>query len=366
MILNTDLENIISNIDNINILKSLQEINKEIIYLSDFGNDIKLWSDYIKQTEIARKIAKLTIDKDLFLDINNTKLELLMSVEEGDNLLTEKLYLKLQELFNIYTQSKFLDGRFDLSDAILSIQVGAGGVDAEDWASMLVSMYQAFCMNQKWECIITEINVGLEGGVKKCSLKIQGNNVYGILKQEFGVHRLIRLSPFNSGHTRETSFALVEVIPLGLDDLIQIQILDSDLKWEFTTSQGAGGQSVNTTYSAVKLTHLPTQITVQCQNERSQVQNKQMALKYLKSKLSILEAQKRDEFKQEFRQNYQKPEWGSQIRNYVLHPYKLVKDLRSNWETSNVDAILEKGELLDMIWSIKKTFFERNKTGGNN
>lgn len=358
MVNRININNLISNVEKINAADNIKKISLQLLELSKINSDPEIWEDYAKHSSISKEIVICNTDKSFFLEIENTKLELLMSLDEGDDTLSETLFFKLSNLFDKYIQSKYLDGKFDSFDAILSVQVGAGGVDAEDWASGIVSMYQAFCMNQKWGCVVTEISLGVEGGVKKCSLRIEGNNVYGMLKQEFGVHRLVRLSPFNSAHTRETSFVLVEIIPLGLDNLISIEVLDSDLKWEYSTSQGAGGQSVNTTYSAVRLTHTPTQITVQCQNERSQVQNKQMALKYLKSKLSVLEAQKRDEFKQEFRQNYQKPEWGSQIRNYVLHPYKLVKDLRSNWETNNVNDILEKGELLDMIWSVKKHLFE--------
>ena len=358
MIVNLDIDTLVASVEEIGLPNFLTQINIKLSNLLEESLDTNLWKDHVKHSLITKEIKTLNNDKELYLNLDNTRLELLMAIQEVDQSLIESLYLELFSIFNEYNQLKYLDGKFDQNDVTLSVQVGAGGLDAEDWASTLISMYQAFCMNQKWECVIIEITSGIEGGVKKCTLKIKGKNVYGMLKHEFGVHRLVRLSPFNSAHTRETSFALVEVIPLGIQELINIQVVESDLKWEYTTSQGAGGQSVNTTYSAVKLTHIPTNISVQCQNERSQLQNKQMALKYLKNKLSILESQKRDEFKQEFRENYQKPEWGSQIRNYVLHPYKLVKDLRSNWETNNIDDILEKGNLLDMIWSVKKVIYE--------
>lgn len=358
MITNLDINALVASVEKIEVSRFLTQISIKLSGLLEESLDHNLWSNHTKHTLLVKQIKTLNNDKSLYLSLDNARLELLMAVQEIDQALIERLYLDLLALFKEYTQLKYLDSKFDQNDALLSVQLGAGGLDAEDWASMLISMYQSFCMNQKWDCIIIEIASGIEGGVKKCTLKIKGDNAYGMLKHEFGVHRLVRLSPFNSAHTRETSFALVEVIPLGIEELINVQVIESDLRWEYTTSQGAGGQSVNTTYSAVKLTHIPTGVFVQCQNERSQLQNKQMALKYLKNKLSILESQKRDEFKQEFRENYQKPEWGSQIRNYVLHPYKLVKDLRSNWETNNVDDILEKGNILDMIWSVKKAMYE--------
>jgi len=206
-----------------------------------------------------------------------------------------------------------------------------------------------------WEVNLISLSNGEEGGVKSATIEVRGLQSYGYLKEEAGVHRLVRISPFNSGGTRETSFALVEVIPDNvIDEVEAFEIKEEDLKWDTFMAGGKGGQSVNTTYSAVRVTHLPTKIVVVCQNERNQIQNRQIALKHLKNKLAVLEVQKHQELKKELRGEFHSPEWGSQIRNYVLHPYKLVKDTRSGFETTNVDKILEQGELLEIIWSVKK------------
>ncbi len=281
--------------------------------------------------------------------IENLNIALELNEEEG----IQRIYYELEKLKTQIEKQKFLDGKFDKNDCVLTIHAGAGGVDAQDWAAMLVSMYESFCSNQGWGYKLINLSTGEEAGVKTATLEIKGNFAYGLLKEEAGVHRLVRISPFNSGGTRETSFALVEVIPLGINQDLEIKIDEKDLKWDYFMASGKGGQSVNTTYSAVRLTHLPSKIVVSCQNERSQLQNKQIALEYLKDKLAALELQKQQEFKQELRGEYQSAEWGNQIRNYVLHPYKLVKDTRSGYEISDTSSVLENGEILDIIWSVK-------------
>jgi peptide chain release factor 2 len=281
--------------------------------------------------------------------------DLTVALEMQDEQEMNSLYKQIQSEFLDLQNQSFLTGKFDSYNALLSIHAGAGGIDAQDFAAMLASMYQSFCRNQGWNCEMLSISVGEEGGVKSTTLQITGENVYGLLKEEAGVHRLVRISPFNSGKTRETSFALVEVLPSGLENLVNLQdIQEQDLKWEYSTSSGKGGQSVNTTYSAVKLTHIPTGITVSCQNERSQQQNKQQALKYLKNKLAVVELKKQQELRNELKGDFQLAEWGSQIRSYVLHPYKLVKDHRSGWESADPLEILEQGNILEIIWSVKR------------
>ena len=215
-------------------------------------------------------------------------------------------------------------------------------------------MYQAFAKKQGWVSELTYLSAGEEGGVKTATLKIKGQFAFGLLKEEAGVHRLIRLSPFNAGHTRETSFAMVEVLPEGLDEEVEIDLEEKDLRWDYFMSSGKGGQSVNTTYSAVRVVHLPTGISVTCQNERSQQQNKLQALKYLKNKLAILKLKEQQQLKEELRGDWQSPEWGSQIRSYVMHPYKLVKDHRSGCETQDVEGVLAGEGLLDFIWAMKR------------
>lgn len=311
-------------------------------------SDNKLVTEYSIEMAGAKKKLQVAIRLQDALD----ELQIAFEVEEWDIVksVNEELTSQLDNIENL----KYLSGKFDNRNVILSVQSGAGGVDAEDWAGMLCSMYQATAKREGWILTTTDLSAGTEGGIKNCDMRIEGENVYGLLKEEFGVHRLVRLSPFNAGHTRETSFALVQVMPIGVEDEIKIEIKEDDLKWDYFMSGGSGGQSVNTTYSAVRLTHLPTKISVQCQNERSQAQNKAMALKYLSSKLAILEAEQKQEFREEFRGSLKSAEWGSQIRSYVLHPYKLVKDLRSNWETNNVEDILENGNIIPIIWSVKR------------
>jgi peptide chain release factor 2 len=272
--------------------------------------------------------------------------------DEGDY---ELIRIELEKKYEHIQNQNFLSGKFDQNNAIVSIHAGAGGVDAADFAAMLASMYQAFCKREGFEYEITEIAPGDEGGVKSITFEMRGRHAYGYLKEESGVHRLVRISPFNSGKTRETSFALVETIPADLENEVDIKIEDKDIRWDFYQASGKGGQSVNTTYSAVRLVHLETGITVTCQNERSQVQNKEQAMKQLKNKLVALELKKNKDLENELKGAHISAEWGSQIRNYVLHPYKLVKDLRSGWETSDTGKVLEDGDLMPIIWSVKKS-----------
>jgi peptide chain release factor 2 len=199
-----------------------------------------------------------------------------------------------------------------------------------------------------WKSTIVDMTSGSEGGVKTATIKLEGDDLYGLLKEESGVHRLVRLSPFNSAHTRETSFALVEVMPLDIET-VNIEIHEKDLKWDFFMAGGHGGQSVNTTYSAVRVTHLPTKTVVTCQNERSQIQNKQMA------------DEKNSAARGELKGSEKSASWGNQIRSYVMHPYKMVKDLRSAYETNNVDNVLVRGDIMPIIWSVKRW----NKTAEN-
>lgn len=316
--------------------------------------DSEVWTDNVVATKMTKELTsskkELAIIKAI--EDNLEEVRIAFELEESESL--EIAYIHLIEVLNTIENQKFLGGKFDSSNVILTVQSGAGGIDAEDWAAMLCSMYQACAKKQGWILTTTDISVGLEGGVKSCDMRIEGTNIYGLLKEEFGVHRLVRLSPFNSAHTRETSFALVQVMPIGIEDDIKIEIKDEDLKWDYFMAGGSGGQSVNTTYSAVRLTHLPTKTVVQCQNERSQIQNKAMAMKYLQSKLAIIEAEQKEDLRQDIRGSLLNVEWGSQIRSYVLHPYKLVKDVRSNWETGNVDDVLENGNILPIIWSVKR------------
>lgn len=234
-----------------------------------------------------------------------------------------------------------LDGKYDSLGAILEIHSGAGGTEACDWANMLYRMYTRWC--EKHGFHIEEINneAGDEAGIKSVMAFITGKNAFGYLKCERGVHRLVRISPFDSNSRRHTSFASVEVTPLFDGNDVDIEIKESDIKIDVYRSSGAGGQHVNKTESAVRITHLPTGIVVTCQNERSQIQNKERAMEVLKNKLYQLEIQKREEQMKEMKSDMKKIDFGSQIRSYVMHPYSLVKDHRTNAENANVEAVLD-------------------------
>lgn len=341
----------------INVLKAKIDLKELEIKKNMFENQLSLpslWEDQVRASNLQKDYNKISEKINTINHIDSLFDELKIAIELQDTEINERYNNILQKVEH-QTNILFLSGPFDQDNAILTINAGAGGLDAEDWAGMLSSMYQAFFKKMGWHCSITDLSVGDEGGVKNISMKVEGEIVYGLLKEEFGVHRLVRLSPFNSGHTRETSFAQVQVIPILEDDhLFKIDLKEDDLKWDYFMSGGKGGQSVNTTYSAVRLTHIPTNTVVQCQNERSQVQNKAIALKHLQSKLSILEAKKNKELKDYIKGDLGSNEWGSQIRNYILHPYKKIKDLRSGFETDDVNDVIENGNLLNFIWSVKK------------
>lgn len=223
---------------------------------------------------------------------------------------------------------------------MLEIHSGAGGTEAQDWANMLYRMYERWCLSKGYNVEVLDILEGEETGIKRVTLFVKGINAYGYLKCEKGIHRLVRLSPFDSNNKRHTSFASVDVIP-EIDDSVDIEIKDEDLKIDVYRSSGAGGQSVNTTDSAVRITHLPTNIVVTCQNERSQLKNKEKALSILKGKLKLLEEERKEAELATLKGNAKKIDFGSQIRSYVMHPYSMVKDHRTGVETSNVSKVLD-------------------------
>ncbi len=272
------------------------------------------------------------------------EIELLPAVDASYKAVNDKL-----ESVRIKTT---LDGEYDVNNAILSIHSGSGGLDAQDWAEMLMRMYLRYFDDQGWSSRILELQEDSEAGIKHVTIEVEGEYAFGMLKAEHGVHRLVRISPYNTSGKRQTSFAAVEVMP-EIDQDLAVEISDDDLKIDTFRSGGHGGQSVNTTDSAVRITHLPTGIVVSCQNERSQLDNKNFALRVLQSKLYELRLQEENEKLQGIKGESADNTWGSQIRSYVLHPYNMVKDHRTNEETGNVDAVLD-GEIGPFIQAYLK------------
>lgn len=251
-----------------------------------------------------------------------------------------------------------MDGRYDVNNAIVSIHPGAGGTESQDWAEMLLRMYERYLEKEGYEKEMIDFQPGEEAGIKRVTFLVKGDYAFGYLKGESGVHRLVRISPFDSSGRRHTSFASVDVLP-ELDDDIELDIKDSDLKIETYRASGAGGQHVNKTESAVRITHEPTGTVVQCQNERSQHKNKKMAMKILKSRLLEMKEEKQAEKIDELRGEKREIAWGSQIRSYVFHPYNKIKDHRTDLEEGNVEKVMD-GELDEFI----EAYLQQNSKGG--
>lgn len=322
--------------------KQKQELQK----LQSESEKEGFWDDSRRAGMIMKQIESIREEGQRWEDIQNSAdglLEFLEIVEEDEeaDLETAKLqFEKTLKKFKLVETETLYSGAYDRGDAVVSIHAGAGGDDAQDWAAMILRMFLRYCEKKRYRVNILSETKGSEAGIKSVMFEVGGKFAYGNFTAEAGVHRLVRLSPFNSDNLRQTSFALVETVPLIEDDA-EIVIDPSELKIDTFRSSGAGGQSVNTTDSAVRVTHLPTNIVVGCQNERSQLQNKEKAIKILKSKLFQKQEKERLEKEKKLKGEHVSAEWGSQIRSYVLHPYKMVKDHRTGEETTNVEAVLE-------------------------
>lgn len=341
-------------------LFDLDSKRKRIHELEETLKDSSIWNDVSKMTDLNRELSSFQKEvKDfdrLSKEIDET-IELLSLMEGEDVKELEENYLQMKKTYDELEIASLLCGDYDNKKCYLEIHPGAGGTEACDWASMLFRMYTMFCEKNDYEYKVIDLQKGEEAGLKSVTILISGYYPYGYFKGENGVHRLVRISPFDSNARRHTSFASVSIIP-EIDEDIDIEIKENDLKIDVYHSSGAGGQSVNTSNSAVRITHLPTKLVVTCQIERSQQQNKAIAMQMLKSKLYAMEKAKKDKEKENLKGSIVDINFGSQIRNYVLEPYKLIKDVRTNYETSNVNKVLD-GDILPFMESYLKNLQEK-------
>jgi peptide chain release factor 2 len=310
------------------------------------------WNDQEKAQKILQHRARLerAIEKAERQSRLVEDIDVLFEFAEADEASADELLESIGRLAGEVEESEtqmLLGGENDQRNAIVAINAGAGGTDAQDWAEMLLRMYLRWTERHGFKVELIDSQPGEEAGIKSATFRVEGEYAYGLLASEVGVHRLVRQSPFNSGQSRETSFASVFVTP-EIDEEIEVEILDKDLRVDTYRSTGAGGQHINTTDSAVRITHIPTGIVVTCQNQRSQHQNRDVAMRVLRSRLYELELAKKRAETDRLAESKRDISFGSQIRNYVLHPYRLVKDVRTKHETGNVDAVLD-GELDDFI-----------------
>ena len=328
---------------NYGVLFEADKLEEEIKRLEEETSNPNFWDDV---ESANKKISELNRNKELFNSINdlkeetNTNLELVDIVEDNELVEIEKNLEELSDKINNVSLFLTLNGEYDNTNYIINIHPGAGGTESCDWASMLYRMYTRYCEKKGYKVKVLSLEDGDEAGIKSVSFEVDGDYAYGYLKNEKGIHRLVRLSPFDSNHKRHTSFASIDVTPIIEKDL-DIEIDPKDLKIDVYRSTGAGGQGVNTTDSAVRITHLPTKTVVTCQNERSQIQNKEEALKVLKNKLLLQKLEEEEEKLNKIKGISKEINFGSQIRSYVMHPYSMVKDHRTNYETSNVDKVLD-------------------------
>ncbi len=332
----------------------LEAKERELGELRERAQAPDLWDDQNEARIVSQRLARyeglFDMVNGLTAKIDDAEVLLELADEAGDDVSRREALQELGEvggeLDALELESLYFD-EYDEADAILSVHAGAGGVDAQDWAEMMARMYQRFLSDSGFTYTVEEVTEGEEAGIKSATFSVKGDRAYGTLEAERGVHRLVRISPFDSNSRRHTSFAAVDVVP-DLGDQAKVEIDEDDLRIDTYRSQGAGGQHVNTTDSAVRITHLPSGIVVQCQNERSQLQNKARAMAILQSRLAERARQERLDYLDELRGEQGEAAWGRQIRSYVLQPYQQVKDLRTRHEVGNVQGVLD-GDLRGFV-----------------
>jgi peptide chain release factor 2 len=359
------LEDLKERFEDIRKTINISELQKELNELDRIMSSSDFWSDQKRAKEVLQKRKFIEETVKRFNNIEGNLLgveEMLPEVEETDlenlSLLEEEIKNLEKEISELETKT-YLSGEMDSKNAFLTIQAGAGGTEACDWAQMLMRMYTRWAERHGYTVEVVDITPDDVAGIKSATLHIKGPYAYGYLRGESGVHRLVRISPFDANKRRHTSFASVQVVP-EIDEDIEVEIKPEDLKIETFRSSGAGGQYVNTTDTAVRITHIPTGIVVQCQDERSQFQNKQKALKILKAKLYQLELQKLEEKRKQYEGEKTDIGWGHQIRSYVFTPYQLVKDLRTGYEETQVDKVMD-GEIDGFIEAYLKWWANKQK-----
>ncbi len=328
----------------------VSKLQEELIISIKQSEQPNLWDNPLEAQAILKKVSHIQKKLDDIKSIPDSIDFIQQLIQEADIDYSEEL-TSLNRLVNSYWQELFFKEEYDEGNALVFIQAGAGGVDAQDFAEMITQMYLSYAKSRNFEVDVIEYIQGQEAGIKRSLLQITGQYAYGVFRQERGVHRLVRVSPFNAAGLRHTSFAMVQVLP-EMDELDKndIVVSPSDIKIDVYRSQGAGGQSVNTTDSAVRITHIPTNIVVAIQTERSQLQNKALAMNILRAKLWELKQAERSQETKSHTEDVS-ISWGNHIRSYVLNPYKLVKDQRSGFETTNVEGVLA-GDLEDIIISV--------------
>jgi peptide chain release factor 2 len=325
--------------------KELEESEKLISQPGFWDDQAEAQKVVQQRSRIERALKK---QRDFETGVSDAEVLLEFAADDPDSARElESLITGLEREVNAAEVESLLSGETDMNNAICSIQAGAGGTDAQDFAQMLLRMYLRWAEKHDFKVEILDEQSGSEAGIKSATFRIEGDYAYGLLSAEAGVHRLVRISPFNSGGSRETSFASLFVSP-EIDENIEVNIEDKDLRIDTYRSSGAGGQHVNVTDSAVRITHIPTNIVVTCQNQRSQIQNRAVAMQVLRSKLYELELEKRLAGAAELEATKQDIAFGSQIRNYVLHPYRLVKDTRTKYERTDIETVLD-GDIDDFI-----------------